>query len=67
MRLITYQAVLSQPNADRVEAARRDIERIGGRVALSPPNQVGLVIAQIQLPDIYRPEQVLPGVPFYPV
>ena len=66
MRLITYQAVLSKPNADRVQAVRREIERVGGRVALSPPNQVGLVIAQLQLPEAYRPEQWLPGLPFYP-
>jgi hypothetical protein len=67
MRRITYQAVLSQSNAARVHAARRDIERIGGRVVLSPPNQVGLVIAELELPEGYRPEQLLPGLPFYPV
>jgi hypothetical protein len=67
MRLITYQAVLSQANADRVRAARQQIERVGGRVALTPPNQVGLVIAQLELPEAYRSEQFLPGLPFYSV
>lgn len=66
MQLITYQAVLSKPNAARVQAARRAIERIGGRVTLSAPNQMGLVIAQLQLPDTHRPEHLLPGLPFYP-
>ena len=67
MRLITYQAVLSQANAARVQAARRAIERVGGRIMLSAPNQMGLVIAQLELPEAYYPEQLLPGLPFYPV
>ncbi len=66
MALVTYQAVLSQPNAARVQAAKREIERAGGRVALSPPNQVGLVIAVLELPKGYPPERFLPGLPFYP-
>jgi hypothetical protein len=67
MRLITYQAVLSQPGAVQVHRARREIERVGGRISLSLPNQVGLVIAVLELPEAYRPERFLPGLPFYPV
>lgn len=67
MRLIRYQAVLSQAGATQVRAAQKEIERMGGRVALSPPNQVGLVIALLELPETARPDQVLPGLPFYPV
>lgn len=67
MRLVRYQAVLSPAAAARVQAARRDIERMGGRIALSSPNQVGLVIALLDLPETYRPDQVFPGLPFYPV
>lgn len=66
MALIRYQAVLSPAKAAQVEAARRTIERAGGRVTLSPPNQVGLVIAVLDLPSSLQPEQVLPGLPFYP-
>jgi hypothetical protein len=67
MRLITYQAVLSQPGAVQVYRARKEIERFGGRITLSHPNQVGLVIAVLELPETYRPEQFLPGLPFYPM
>lgn len=66
MRLIRYQAVLSPTTASQVQAAQREIERVGGRVAFSPPNQVGLVIVLLELPESARPDQLLPGLPFYP-
>ena len=68
MRLISYQALLSNPqNVARVQAAKGEIERLGGRLSISPPSNVGMVLVLLELPDTYRPEQYFPGIPFYPV
>lgn len=68
MRLSMYQAQLTLPaSLARVRAARPDIERIGGQVEMIPTGVAGLVTVRIQLPEGYRPEQFLPGLPFYPV
>ena len=68
MRLITYQALLSNPqNVARVQAAKGEIERLGGRVNIAPPTNVGMVLIILELPDTYRPEQFFPGIPFYPL
>ncbi|MBF6590098.1 MAG: hypothetical protein IVW57_06130 [Ktedonobacterales bacterium] len=68
MRLIIYQALLSHPdNLARVQAAKREIERVGGRLSLAPPTKTGMVAATLELPEGYRPEDFVPGVPFYPV
>jgi hypothetical protein len=68
MRLITYQALLSNPqNVARVRAAKGDIERIGGTVSIAPPTNVGMVLVLVELPDTHRPEQFFPGMPFYPL
>lgn len=68
MRLIAYQALLSNPeNVARVQAARREVERVGGRVSLAPPTKAGMVAVILELPEGYRPEQFVPGLPFYPM
>lgn len=68
MRLITYQALLSNPqNVARVQAAKGEIERLGGRVNIAPPSKVGMVLIIIELPDVYTPDQFFPGIPFYPL
>lgn len=67
MGLLTYQALLSNPDKiRRIQAARREIERAGGRVEIGAPNRVGMVLVLLQLPATLTPEQVLPGIPFYP-
>lgn len=68
MKLITYQALLSNPqNVARVQSARDEIERIGGRLSVAPPSKVGMVLVLLELPESYRPDQFFPGIPFYPV
>lgn len=67
MRLILYQALLSNAeNVARVEAARRQIERIGGRVRLEAAQRVGMVLVTMELPQEYAPEAFFPDLPFYP-
>lgn len=68
MRLQTYQAQLTLPaSLARVQGARRDIERVGGRVEMIPSEITGLVTVRLHLPEHYQPEQFLPGLPFYPI
>ena len=67
MGLILYQALLSNAeNVARVEAARRQIERIGGRVRLEAAQRVGMTLVIIELPQGYEPEAFFPDLPFYP-
>lgn len=64
----TYEAALSrQDNLAQVKAATRLIERIGGTVQIDPPTATGIVLVVLTLPETYRPEDILPGLPFYPV
>jgi hypothetical protein len=68
MQLIQYQALLANPqNIAMVQAHAREVERIGGRVAIAPPTRVGMVLVLIELPAGYSPEQFFPGIPFYPL
>jgi hypothetical protein len=68
MRLRTYQAQLTLPaSLARVRAARATIERAGGRIELLPTDVTGLTTVRIHLPEQLRPEQFLPGLPFYPM
>jgi hypothetical protein len=67
MKLIIYEAILSNPdNIARAQAARRAIEAAGGKVTLSAPTNVGMVVVTLALPPGVRPDQFLPGLPFYP-
>ncbi|HEY7835107.1 MAG TPA: hypothetical protein VIG30_16140 [Ktedonobacterales bacterium] len=67
MGMLTYQALLSNPdNIRRIRAARRDVERMGGRVEIGAPNIAGMVLVLLHLPDTLPPEQIFPGIPFYP-
>lgn len=66
MQLITYQALLSnQGNVARVEAARQQIERIGGRVHMASAQRVGMVLVTLELPEGCSPEMIFPDLPFY--
>lgn len=68
MGLVTYQALLSNPdNIRRIQAARALVERVGGRLEIGAPNTVGMVLVLLWLPAEITPDQVLPGIPFYPV
>jgi hypothetical protein len=64
----TYEATLTRKeNIERVKAATRPIERLGGRVQILVDGATGMTLVVLTLPDTYRPEDVLPGLPFYPV
>lgn len=64
----TYEAALSRKdNLAQVQAAIRVIERIGGTVQIAASTPTGVTLVVLMLPEIYRPEDVLPGLPFYPV
>lgn len=66
MQLVTYQALLSNPaNIARIEAARRQIERSGGRVHIAPAQRVGMVLVTLELPEKRVPEEYFPDLPFY--
>jgi hypothetical protein len=68
MRMIAYQALLSNPdNLARVQAARRAIERANGRVSIAAPNTAGLILVVLELPEGFTPSQFVAGLPFYPV
>ena len=51
----------------RIQDARREIERRGGRVTFAPPTKTGMVAVVIELPEGTRPEDIVPGIPFYPM
>ncbi len=62
-----YQALLSrQESVARVQQARRDIERVGGRVVIEPPTTSGMVVITLTLPDPRHPHDFFPDLPFYP-
>jgi hypothetical protein len=68
MRVVVYQAMLSNPNnVARVRAAQRAIEQVGGKIEVAPPTRVGMVVVLVYLPEGYTPDQFVPGLPFYPV
>ena len=68
MKLFAYQALLSNPqNVTQVRARKREFERLGGRVTLAPPTNVGMVLVILELPEGYTPDQFFPGMPFYPM
>lgn len=68
MKLLAYEAILSQPQSlAQVRQARRFIEAVGGRVHLAPPTKAGMVLVTLLLPEGYSPQHYLPTLPFYPV
>ncbi|HEV2237817.1 MAG TPA: hypothetical protein VGR57_14255 [Ktedonobacterales bacterium] len=68
MKLVTYQALIANPaSVAQIRAAQRDIERAGGRVHIAPPTKVGMVLIILELPEHLTPDQLFPGVPFYPL
>lgn len=64
----TYEALLSQAESIKhVRAMQRAITRAGGSVKFAPPTSTGLVLVTLILPAHIRPEDLLPGLPFYPI
>ncbi len=64
----TYEAALSRPdNLAQVKRAIRLIERIGGAVQIAAPTATGMTLVVLILPETYRPEDILPGLPFFPI
>ena len=68
MRMVTYQAMLSNPNnLTRVQAARRAIEAAGGKVTIAPPSKEGMTLVTLLLPEGVFPAHFFPELPFYPM
>lgn len=68
MRMVTYQAILSNPNnLARVREARRGIEAAGGTVEIALPTKEGLTLVTLMLPEGIFPNRFLPDLPFYPI
>lgn len=62
----TYEATLSRKeNLTQVKAATRLIERLGGKVQIAAPTANGMTLVVLTLPETHRPEDILPGLPFY--
>ena len=67
MRVRTYEAVLARPETiQRARAHQRAIERLGGVIEISPPSATGMTLVRLTLPEPSAPEDVLPGLPFFP-
>ena len=67
MRMVTYQAMLSNPNnLARVQAARRSIEAAGGKVQIASPTKEGMTLVTLLLPDGVFPTRFFADLPFYP-
>jgi hypothetical protein len=63
-----YEAALSRPeNVAQVKAATPYIKSIGGSAQLSAPAPTGVTLVVVTLPETYRIEDILPGLPFYEV
>lgn len=68
MELVAYQALISHPdNIQRVREAQAKIAHVGGKLVIEKPNNLGMTLVTLWLPRNYTPEQLLPGIPFYPV
>ena len=67
-QISTYQALLTKPaSLAQVEAQRKAITKVGGRVHLHPGNAVGQTSVVLELPAPYQPDDFLPGLPFFPI
>lgn len=63
-----YQALLTRPeNVAQTRAQRRAIEEAGGKLEIEPPTPTGMVVVTLWLPSHRRPNEFLPGLPFYPL
>jgi hypothetical protein len=62
-----FEAMLSRPESlMRVQAARPEIERIGGRMEIQPTGSPDLILVLLHLPESYQPDDFLPDIPFFP-
>ncbi len=62
----TYEARLTTPESiKRVQAAKRAVEQVRGTIQIVPTRTSGVVIVLLTLPDGYRAESLLPGIPFF--
>lgn len=67
MVMRVYEANLARPDTiQRALEARRAIERLGGKVEIGPPAPTGARLVRLILPEPYKPDDVLPGLPFFP-
>lgn len=67
MDLVSYQALISHPdNLERLRDAQSKIAHVGGKLIIERPNHLGMTLVTLRLPRNVTPEQVAPGIPFYP-
>lgn len=63
--MLTYEALLSRrEHVAYAQAAHHDVERVGGKLRIYPPNKAGLTLVELTLPATIRPEVIIPGLPF---
>jgi hypothetical protein len=63
--MLTYEALLTRPDhLALVRAAQREVERVGGRLRIYPPNAAGMTLVELTLPATIRPDAFFPGLPF---
>jgi hypothetical protein len=67
-RMQHFEAMLTRPESlMRVQGARPEIERIGGRIEIQPSGSVDLSLVLLHLPEPHQPDDFLPDIPFFPV
>jgi hypothetical protein len=67
-RMQHFEAMLTRPESlMRVQGARPEIERIGGRIEIQPSGSVDLSLVLLHLPEPHQPDGFLPDIPFFPV
>jgi hypothetical protein len=67
-RMQHFEAMLTRPESlMRVQAARPEIQRIGGRIEIQPSGTPDLTLVLLHLPEPHQPDDFLPDIPFFPV
>ena len=62
-----YQALLARPeNLAKVQAKRRAVEAVGGKIEIAPPTSTGMIMVVLWLPPQHQPSDFSPDLPFYP-
>ena len=63
--MLTYEALLMRSeHVLYVQAAQRDVERVGGKLHVYPPNKAGMTLVELTLPAAIQPAALFPGLPF---
>jgi hypothetical protein len=68
VRMQHFEAMLTRPESlMRVQAARPEIQRIGGYIDIQPSGSPDLSLVLLHLPEPHQPDDFLPDIPFFPV